>query len=148
MNKGGKKYLNLIKEIDWNNSKDIQKKAIDKILKDDEFDLEKITLSKVEKNLWYNCSKILISKGYPKNKKVIDEMFLWLQDMNWPGAKEIYDYLPTLPKEIFMKHYEIAVKKAIIENDVLWLEFLSCYISDFNLTEKDFNEKNLFNELI
>lgn len=70
---------------------------------------------------WQNCAKIIIGKGYPKNKDVISDMFKWLQDLNWPGAQLFFEYIPKLPQDVFWTHFKNSLNEAEKNSDYDWL---------------------------
>lgn len=78
----------------------------------------------LEKKTWKNCADIMIRMGYPKNSGYLDQMFEWLQDMNWPGASEIFNYLFDLPGDIQSEKFFSALQKAISSKDEDWVYFL------------------------
>jgi hypothetical protein len=43
---------------------------------------------------------LLKNLGYPQIEPVLFELFEWIQDMNWPVAKEIAPYLASLGKSV------------------------------------------------
>jgi hypothetical protein len=52
-------------------------------LKQEQF---KYLLQYGSKGDWFVESEILISLGYPFVKPVMNKLFEWMQDLNWPGA--------------------------------------------------------------
>ena len=77
--------------------KPLQNCAVKFIVKNKRLDLKCFIQPDGCKQCWENCAAILINVGYPRNECVIDGMFEWLQDLNWPGAQQIKSYLPNLP---------------------------------------------------
>lgn len=67
---------------------------------------------------------MLIDRGYPKVKDVLDKMFEWLQDLNWPGAESIAEFLLSLPPNELNKHYNKALECARKNKDEEWEYFL------------------------
>lgn len=141
-----RKYKKLILNLSWNCSTEVQEKSINQLIADESIDY-KILLQPETKDCWYNCAKILIEIGYPRNKDTICGLFEWLQDMNWPGALEIRNYLESLPKKIFMPYYEDAIKRALKDKDEIWLYFLTWFINSLSLKEDDFTERYLFDAM-
>ena len=48
---------------------------------------------KHNKNVWENCAKTLFERNDEELKPYLDRLMDWLVDMNWPGAKYIFDRL-------------------------------------------------------
>ncbi len=95
---------------------------------------------------WKNCAQIFIKIGYPKNSLYINDLLMWLKDMNWPGAEEIFDYLAQMPKKDMMKYFENALKNAISSKDEDWVYSLSCFYNK-NFNENDMLDKTILNEM-
>jgi hypothetical protein len=88
---------------------------------------------------WFVEADILISLGYPCVKPVIDEIFEWLQDMNWPGAADIQDkLLLKLEKTVLVNSLSIALRRAYWNGDSMWIYWLSSLASEANLSRDDF----------
>lgn len=99
------------------------------------------------KAYWGYAADIIIQRGYPKIEEVIPDLFVWLQDMNWPGSYDLYCFLCTLPKEVIWKYFEQGVKKAYITKDDSWLHSFRQLMLHFGFEKKDFKEKELFEVL-
>ena len=52
------------------------------------------------------------------------KLFMWLQDMNWPGADLIFQRLQKMPLDLLRLPYEISYKLAHRMNDMVWLSVL------------------------
>lgn len=135
--------FNEILLLSENASPYLQNETMQKIINNLSFDLKKLIQPIGHKACWNNCAQILICVGYPRNEIVLTEMFEWLKDLNWPGADEIRNYLPLLPKEIFIQYYQQAVHEAQCTNDEDWLMFLYYYYKELNLSESDFSDNNI-----
>lgn len=51
------------------------------------------------KERWENAAKTILQIGWPKADNIIVPLFIWLLDPNWPGSKQIYDFLLSLPRD-------------------------------------------------
>lgn len=54
------------------------------------------------KATWVAQAEMIIKQGYPAVAESLPELLAWLQDINWPGAQEIADFLvavgaPVIP---------------------------------------------------
>ena len=80
-----------------------------------------VFLQQIEsKSVWENCAKVLISKSDEELALYLVSMFMWLQDMNWPGAYLIYDRLKIMPKEFTDMAYKISLSTAVETGDTMW----------------------------
>ena len=70
---------------------------------------------------WEIEAKILTRRGYPLVEDVIEKLFEWLQDLNWPGADIIFDFLLELPSDVFNYYFQLAIDKANATNDEDWI---------------------------
>lgn len=69
---------------------------------------------------WNYEASILVKRGYPTIKDSLEKMFEWIQDLNWPGANIIVNFLLLLPQNEFNKYYYNAMNKADNSNDEEW----------------------------
>ncbi len=120
-----------------------RKENIQELAKDERYE-NKLFVLKGGKWSWEDEAKILITRGYPKVKDILPEMFIWLQDMNWPGSDEIVEFLSNLPREIMIENLEIVTKKAKTENDIGWLYWLREFMEKNKLNIDDFNDKEVY----
>lgn len=95
---------------------------------------------------WKNCAKIFIKVGFPSNSLYINELLIWLQDMNWPGAQEIFDYLSNIHSKDILKYFDIALKNAISTNDEDWVYSLS-RLYDKSFSKHDLLDKNIIDKM-
>lgn len=63
------------------------------------------------KAFWEGAAKTIIKVGWPKVENILVPLFVWLLDNNWPGSELIYEFLCTIPQEIFL-----SKTKEILEN--------------------------------
>jgi len=99
------------------------------------------------KMCWRNCAIILTKANYYKISVYITDMFVWLQDMNWPGSHEIFEYLKEIPKNDLKKYFEEALKIAISAKDEDWIYYLSLFYQKTDLIESDFSDKTIISEM-
>lgn len=80
------------------------------------------------KSVWENCAKIIVSKTDEELKPYLFSLFEWLQDMNWPGAMEIFDRLSKIPFDVLEIYYQMSVKEAKKTKDNVWLMILKDFL--------------------
>lgn len=134
---------NLFMNLSWDVPLDSQEKAIVQLASMENLD-PKSLLQPLGKEYWENAAKILRSMGYPRISDVIEGLFAWLQDLNWPGSMIIIEILKSLPENVFVQYLELAVKDAIETDDEIWLSNLSTLFSEMELTEDDFESKDIY----
>ena len=44
----------------------------------------------------------------------------WLQDLNWPGARSVFDHLKGLDRATLLPPFKAVVDRARAERDVEW----------------------------
>ncbi len=110
----------LIAELSWDNSLEVQEEAIEKLLKIDE-EYVTMLLQPYDKKYWENSAKVLKALDYPQNSRAIPGMFRWLRDMNWPGAWIIMEVLQNIDKKIILPYLEDAIIIAKKEDDDMWI---------------------------
>ena len=125
-----------------------QEEAIKTLSSMENLKLEILLQPSLGKGCWENAAKVLYIVGYPRVMEVIDGLFEWLQDMNWPGVDIVIDILKLMPKKIFIENLEKCVKKAINAKDEEWIYSLAQLIELFNLDEKDFKSSKVYKVLM
>lgn len=81
------------------------------------------------KSLWENCAQILNVKTDEELNPWLIDCFIWLQDMNWPGAEIIANRLKAMKDtDNYEYNKQKAVRIAEIVNDKEWLENLRLYL--------------------
>lgn len=120
-------YNDIMKMLDWNNSREVQSKGIEyaKRITSLEIFLQPNT-DIFNKNVWDNCAEVLSSKTDDELKPYLMQLFEWLQDMNWPGAFCIMDRLKEFrDKHSFENCFKISVREAEKLEDEVWLDNLN-----------------------
>lgn len=138
----------LLKDLMWDADVSKQGEAIKTLSSMKDLNLEILLQPSLGKSCWENAARVLYIIGYPRVMKVIDGLFEWLQDMNWPGVDIVIDILKLMPKEIFIENLEKCVKKAINAKDEEWIYSLAQLIELFNLDEKDFKSSKVYKVLM
>ena len=83
------------------------------------------------KRVWENCAKVLSTKSDDELKIYFADLFMWLQDMTWPGAYIIYDRLLSASNEEIEYAYKISAEDAKQTNDTVWQKVLQDFYADY-----------------
>lgn len=80
---------------------------------------------KYNKNVWDNCALILSERSDEELRPYLDQLFRWLEDMNWPGAECIYQRLQLYHKDrLFQSMLNESIHEAIALEKHIWLQVL------------------------
>lgn len=129
----------------------IRKKIISMLICSDNYDLNRLIqpirlFKRLSKKCWESCAYILSEKNITAmSDSIIDKLFMWLQDMNWPGAEIIFSYLVSAEPEKWILNYEKAIERAINENDDDWLYSLSKIFSLLDMPKEIFTDEKVYN---
>lgn len=95
------------------------------------------------KNDWWVQSEILIALGYPYIEPILDKLFEWLKDMNWPGALDIQEQiLLKIDKTELVSSLDSALHVAYGEGDSEWIYWLTIFAEKANISRNDFSQCN------
>ena len=116
--------------LDWNQPNEIQKQGIDYAKNLDLLHLFIQPMDyKYPKNIWENCSIVVCSKSDAELQEVLVLLMEWIQDLNWPGAFNVFDRLRDYNKNTaFYTAYNECINKAEYDNDEIWKEILQSII--------------------
>ena len=73
------------------------------------------------KAVWENCAIILAQRTDSELEPYLDQIFEWLQDLNWPGAIIIHNRLLDMEEPMLKKQLTRSQQQAQMENDDAWL---------------------------
>lgn len=94
-------------------------------LPEDKFDLENLQL--------------LMNLGYPKIEPVLEELFAWIQDYNWPVAKKLAPFLSDLGGVC-----QPYIQKIFHSGDSMWIYWtLTTVILSMKVDQRKIYEKDL-----
>ena len=81
---------------------------------------------KNSKNVWDNCALILSEKEDSDLYPYLFELFMWIRDLNWPGAFCIVERLKEYGKRnaSFSRDWQEAYTCAQALEDEVWMENL------------------------
>lgn len=112
-----------LKGLSWSKTETIQKKSMEYLSNIDDDDLIRL-VKPFGKDCWQNAARVIALIGYPRIKHIINDLIKWLQDMNWPGAKEVFECLCLIPKELLIPYIKKAISEAENNNDEMWLYWI------------------------
>ena len=119
---GDKMYSvdDIIEMLDWNNDEETQKTGIElaKGIKN----LYIFVQPPIDKKYWENCAKVVASHCDSELISVLNKLFHWVADLNWPGSEIILERLNRFERtELFEVLKKNAINYARIKNDNMWL---------------------------
>ena len=109
MNKN--KIKKLILDLHYEKPFNVQKKAIKKLSKLNIEDIKYLIMPNNYK-CWENAALVLLNINNEKLKYYINDLFNWIEDINWPGAKNILLIL----KDFDFKDIEKKINNIIINS--------------------------------
>ncbi|AKL95054.1 hypothetical protein CACET_c16050 [Clostridium aceticum] len=140
-----------IRDLNWNNPKDITDKAIQELLKVNEEEavlLANQSNDLCNKSCWHNASIVLKEIGYPRNRLALPYLMNWFQDVNWPGVPVVVELLKDIDIETLVPHIKHAMEKALRDNDSFWAFGILYLLKELNISNSKLKESNLFNQLV
>lgn len=105
-----------------NQSKEVQQQGIQSILDDPNIDLELLAFPNID--IMENVSIAFVKMGISKVSKIVPRLFDWLQDLNWPGAQNIFDLLLTGEPDHIYPIWKQKIDEAQRLNDDEWIFWL------------------------
>lgn len=96
---------------------------------------------------WTTAAEILQYIGFPRLEIVLPDLLVWLQDMNWPGADKVINILSTCKPKLILPFIENALKTAAAEDDTMWIAGIKKLISNLEIKEDDFSDKDIIHLL-
>lgn len=116
----------LLTSLSWNNDKETQIRAIDSLSMREDYDFKNLILP-INKTCWENAAIVISRKNDQILIENIEEILVWFQDMNWPGAKILRDRLSKLDKSLMKPKIQKVIDKAKKEGDEIWCEWLEAF---------------------
>lgn len=108
---------------------DLTDVGIENLLRYINYDV-KLLIQPQDLNLqWDKCAIIITKMEYQAVKPFLNALFEWLQDMNWPGALIIRDFLLTIPQDEFKRSYCTAFNTALKKGDDDWVYNLNLLLN-------------------
>ncbi len=137
-----KSIIKMINDLS-SNDEEFVNVIIDKLVSMDDKYIP-LLIQKEEKQTWYYSAMALQKIGYPRIKNSVSQLLRWFMDINWPGAMMIIDLLLTVDHSILIPAIENALLEAEKDKDQCWVFGISVFLDRANITEKDFNSKELY----
>ena len=117
----------IMEMLDWNQPEEIQKKGR-------ELARQVRTLSVFlrpyydgkSKSLWENCAIILSVRTDEELSHYLTSLFVWITDLNWPGALIIFERLKNFKTNSIDDDIKWHIEEARQLNNLTWLENLEC----------------------
>lgn len=132
-------YIEIYSMLDENLKQETQNRGIELACETGE--IEKFILPmhpSFNKNIWANCAIIVGKKTDRDLEMYLPELLEWLQDLNWPGAFEIFDRLKRFDGKMlvqpYMKAFELILKKD--KDNQEWGDILSALIENKSLVKE------------
>lgn len=88
------------------------------------------------KEVWENCAKVIVVHSDDELIPYLCDMFVWIQDLNWPGAELIYKRLADFCISDFL--LDVASKFLIVANaleDDVWAEAILKLVRSLSFKE-------------
>ena len=111
-------WAKIIDQLDWNNNETIINDAKNKLLTIPEEYIH-LLMQPSSKWHWENAADVVVHLNV---NSCFPEMLKWLQDLNWPGAKKIFNMLSIYEGSDIDKHITDALILVKLENDEVWYE--------------------------
>lgn len=110
--------------LDGNRTAAEQAAACQAILDNPHFDVSRLILPKTGKKTWKNAVLVLCRMRPDRVFSYLEEILVWLQDVNWPGEDIIFGFMMGLPDEMLLPALTRVMDRATIDHDEIWLEEL------------------------
>lgn len=113
--------------LDWNRSEEEQAEGLRLARQVKAFNVFLQPCDKKNsKNVWDNCALILSEKEDSDLYPYLFELFMWIRDLNWPGAFCIVERLKEYGKRnaSFSRDWQEAYTCAQALEDEVWMENL------------------------
>jgi hypothetical protein len=136
----------LVEKLHWHYTVEEQEPAMSEIVQRENFDL-KLLLQPMGKMYWDNAALVLTRMSCERLLPVMDGLFEWIADLNWPGADTVFELLESLPANVFMPSFEKAARQAILEKTPAWRNNLCLFISRGKAKREDFMDASLYDKL-
>lgn len=112
--------------LEWNQSKENQEMGLE-LAREVKY-LSVFCQPLGNKGIWENCARILAEREDHELLPYCSQLFLWLQDMNWPGAVIVFDRLRKIPVNVLELYFTDCVRKAIDLKDYEWCSNLNRFL--------------------
>lgn len=115
-------------DLSWDSSDEAKKRAVNGLLLIDDKDMH-LLLQPSGKGVWDGAAEVITMIGYPRVKVILSGLLEWLQDMNWPGAQQIAEFLRSIGSPVVPHIREILKQHP---DDEIWIYWLfELFIDDW-----------------
>lgn len=123
-------FDDILKMLSWNAPEEVQQKGLALAEKNGYSGLYFLPmLDGKPKDVWENCARVISCRTDEELAPHLIKCFVWLQDVNFPGARHIAERLRSFgDTETLLCEKEKALKIARLIGDEEWAENLSRYI--------------------
>ncbi len=136
------KNRELINNLNWNYSDEVQNKAIEKLSKLSIKDI-KYLIQPNGTDCWDNAA--IVIKNILETNEISSEeeekslllVMDWTKDLNWPGALTIVEALKALPEDVFKRMIQKSYMTALEDKDGCWVYSLSSIIRMLGYEEEN-----------
>ena len=126
-----KKYLNCLNLLSWNESLEVQNKAIEYLSEVRDWDF-KGCITKTQKDVWGNMVKVIMKNKNIDKRTILQDLIFLLKDLTWPGALEALNIIKEMKKEEVISDLKKALVEATNEKDEMWIDNLKLLLTHFN----------------
>ena len=88
-----------------------------------------------DKSCYGPAAELIVKMGYEKFKNHIGEVFVWVQDLNWPSADIIAEFLASIPRDELIEHLKNTLRIAYEEKDDCWISGIRYVIERAKLSK-------------
>ncbi|WP_407309950.1 DUF5071 domain-containing protein [Desulfosporosinus sp. SB140] len=118
----------LIDDIRWDKPDDLRQAAMHRLASIDDNQVSMLITPR-EKSYWESAAMVLNNIGYPRVRQVLPKILAWLQDLNWPGAKEVAEFLLNIGRPVVP-----YVREVLRGNDEIWQYWvLECLVNHWSI---------------
>ncbi|WP_156826128.1 DUF5071 domain-containing protein [Paenibacillus terrigena] len=87
--------MQLIEKLSWDAPDEEKSNAKIQLKEINDKDLH-FLVQPLTKGHWDGAAEVIVSLGYPRVQRILPGLLEWIQDLNWPGAMVIADFLKTI----------------------------------------------------
>ncbi len=100
-----------------------------------------------DKSYYGVAAELIVRMGYEKFKNHIEEVFVWVQDLNWPSAEVIAEFLASIPRDELIEHLKNILRLAYEQKDDCWISGINYIINRAKLS-KYFLDNDEFGKIL
>jgi len=97
---------------------------------------------------WYQTALVLERFCFDDVRFIVKDLFRWLEDINFPGAREVMYFLASFDKGKLIKDLEEVMEDILEKNDDCWAYGVVCYLSRAGCNREDFRTPELYDKIM